>query len=470
MAKKIKNQILLHDEYLKQYFANPTSANKLRYTASTNYTNRLIESEKYNFYSRKFESKMKQPMLFYRELNKLSGRNVTKDEACIIEPEHNVVVREDNPADFFNQRFASQGERVSRSISAMSVEEFQSELTLNSMYLYPTSLDKIRRSNADPKIGKSSSIDELSAEILKMFDLAIVAYLQNLINPTFSQGEFPDCRKIAKGIPLFKFGSKTDVDKCRSISLLPVLGKVLEKIMYKRLIKFLDKNNILYEKQCGFRCKLSIVDALIEITENKRSGTDEEITSILLDLPNAFDTILEYRLLEKMSQCSVRGIVNKMFQSYLRKRKQTVFVNDKYSNFEPINCGVPQGWTLGPFFYIYIKDFPNCCPNVTTYLFTDDANLKYSKKKSLTSCLDNELLNVPSWMSLNKLARNIPKTQKLQFNHTSNVQLLGVNLVNDESAKYLGIHIDTNLSFHTHIKYVVRKLSKQLCVIARLRP
>ena len=132
-SKRIKNQILLPDKYLKQYLANPTSANKLRYTASRNYTNRLMKSEKYHFSNRKFESKMKQPKRFYRELNKLSGRNVTKDEVRIIEPEHNVVFREDNLVDFFNERFASQGERVSRSISAMSVEEIQSERTLKSM-------------------------------------------------------------------------------------------------------------------------------------------------------------------------------------------------------------------------------------------------------------------------------------------------------------------------------------------------
>ena len=245
-SKNIKNQILLRDKYLKQYLANPTSANKLRYTASRNYTSRLIKNEKYNFYNRKFESKMEQPRRFYRELNKISGRNETKDEVCIIEPEHNVVVREDNLADFLNQRFASQGERVSRSISAMSVEEFQSERTLNSMYLYPTSLDEINRSIADPKNGKASGIDELSAEVLKISAWAIVPYLQKFINQTFSQGVFPDCLKIAKVIPLFKSGSKTDVDNYRSISSLPVLSKVLEKIVYNRLIKILDKNDILW--------------------------------------------------------------------------------------------------------------------------------------------------------------------------------------------------------------------------------
>ena len=162
--------------------------------------------------------------------------------------------------------------------------------------------------------------------------------------------------------------------------------------------------------------------------------------------------------------------MNKWFQSYLRNRKQAVFANNKWSNFEPINCGVPQGFILGPLLIIiYINDFPKCCPNVTTYIFADDANLICSKKKSLTSCLDEELTDAPSWMSLNKLALNIPKTQMLQFNHTSNVQFMGVNLVNDESAKYLGIHIDPELLFHSHIKHVVKKLSKQLSVIARLR-
>ena len=165
------------------------------------------------------------------------------------------------------------------------------------MYLYPTSLDEIHRSMADLKIGKASGIDELSAEVLKISALAIVPYLQKFINQTFSQRECPDCLKIAKVISLFKSGSKTDVDNYRSISLLPVLSKVLEKIMYNRLIKFLDKNDILYEKQVGFRSKHSTVDALIEITENIRSGTDEEFTSIMLDLRKAFDTINHYRIL-----------------------------------------------------------------------------------------------------------------------------------------------------------------------------
>ena len=197
------------------------------------------------------------------------------------------------------------------------------------MCLYPTPLDEIHCSIADLNIGKASGIDELSAEVFKISALAIVPYLQKLINQTFSQGEVPDCLKIAKVIPLFKTGSKTDVDNYRSIFLLPVSSKVLEKIMYNRLIKFLDKSDIPYKKQFGFRSKHSTVDALIEITENIRSDTDEEFTSIMLDLRKVFDTNNHYRLLEKLSQCGVRAILKKWFQSYVRNRKQAVFANDK---------------------------------------------------------------------------------------------------------------------------------------------
>ena len=78
------------------------------------------------------------------------------------------------------------------------------------------------------------------------------------------------------------------------------MSEVLEKIMYNRLFNVLDKNDILYEKQFGFRSNHSTVDALIVITENIGSGTDEEFTSIMLDLRKAFDTINHYRLLEKL--------------------------------------------------------------------------------------------------------------------------------------------------------------------------
>ena len=71
--------------------------------------------------------------------------------------------------------------------------------------------------------------------------------------------------------------------------------------------------------------------------------------------------------------------MNKCFQSYLRNRKQAVHVDDKWSNFETMNCGDSQGSILEPLlFFIYINDFPKCCPNVTTHLFADDANLIYS--------------------------------------------------------------------------------------------
>ena len=110
------------------------------------------------------------------------------------------------------------------------------------------------------------------------------------MNQTFSQGEFPDCLKTAKVIPLFKSGSKTDVDNYRSITLLPVLSKVLAKIMYNRLIKFLDKNDILFEKQSGLRSEHSTVDALVS---SHKSGRLKKIDQIFRPIKLAAVAIFE---------------------------------------------------------------------------------------------------------------------------------------------------------------------------------
>ena len=95
----------------------------------------------------------------------------------------------------------------------------------------------------------------------------IVAPLCNLINKSFISGEFPDLLKIVKVIPIHKGGSTQDMNNYRPISLLSVFDKIIEKLMHKRLYKFLEENNILYDKQFGFRKNNSTIFSLIEITE-----------------------------------------------------------------------------------------------------------------------------------------------------------------------------------------------------------
>ena len=131
-----------------------------------------------------------------------------------------------------------------------------------------------------------------------------------------------------------------NTDNYRSISILPVLSKLLEKVVYARLLR--KKFNIFYPKQFGFRSKYSTIHALAHIPETLRENPGIEYVSILLDLRKAFDTVNHTRLLSKLEIYGVRGVALDGFKSYLSNRLQCVELSSIRSPFLPVTCGVPQ--------------------------------------------------------------------------------------------------------------------------------
>ena len=156
-------------------------------------------------------------------------------------------------------------------------------------------------------------------------------------------------------MPVFKKGSKLDYCNYRPISLLSNVQKTLEKLMYKRVYNFLAENNVVYDLQFSFRKKCSTSHALISLTENIRQALDEEYIGcgIFVDLQKAFDTVDHEILLSKLDYCGIRGISNNWFKSYLSNRKQFASINGYDSGLAKINCGVTQGYALGPLLFLF---------------------------------------------------------------------------------------------------------------------
>jgi hypothetical protein len=154
--------------------------------------------------------------------------------------------------------------------------------------------------------------------------------------------------KLAKIIPLFKAGCQSCVNNYRPIALLSVFDKILEKLMYKRLISYIENKNILFKNQFGFRSNHSTIQAVLSITDKIQQAIENKKYScgIFLDLSKAFDTVDHVILLQKLECYGIRGIVKNWFESYLCDRKQYVSIGNTNSDEELVTCGVPQGSVL----------------------------------------------------------------------------------------------------------------------------
>ena len=214
--------------------------------------------------------------------------------------------------------------------------------------------------------------------------------------------------KISKIITIFKSGAKNSLDNYRPISLLPAFSKLLEKIVAQQLVKFIDKYNIIYEHQYGFRKKHSTIHPILHIT-----------LGLFLYLSKAFDTISHPILLHKLNYYGIRGVCNDWFRSYLTNRKQCTETYSKSSSYASMTCGVPQGSLL---FLIYINDIQNCT-SLDLLSFADDTTV-YSSHSNITQLFNNmnkELNELTDWFYANKLSLNVNKTKYTIFTPNRNI-------------------------------------------------
>ena len=203
----------------------------------------------------------------------------------------------------------------------------------------------------------------------------------------------------------------------RPISLRSNLNKILEKLMFKRVHSFLEKENIIYNNQFGFRPKHSTNHALISITEQIRETLDsgQYACGIFIDFKKAFDTVNHNILLKKLDRYGIRGIALDWFKSYLSNRLQFVSILGFYCDKK-----VDNPWCssrICPGFLLCINDLHNSITYSSTYLFADDTHLLHVNKnlKRLQREMNADLKNLYLWLLANKISLNKAKTELIYF-------------------------------------------------------
>ena len=390
----------------------------------------------------------------------------------------------ENPAKIvthLNDYFVNIGKKLSDKIEPGKTDfkEYLNGNFLNSMAFQLASPNEIVNIVNDFKSKSSSGIDGIPTTILKSCIHFIAFPLTHIVNSSLQTGCFPHSLKIAKIYPLYKSGDKIDISNYRPISILPSFSKIFEKIVFNRLITYLEHNNILNNAQYGFRKKLSTYMPLLNLYDQLSNAGDNGLFSIgiFIDLSKAFDTINHTILLAKLSHYGIRGTVHEWFSNYLKDRSQCVEINRVRSSYKCINCGVPQGSILGPLlFIIYINDIINCSALLYFILFADDTNLLYSCNdlNSLQITVNRELSKLSDWFASNRLSLNIKKTNYILFGNKRlpaniDININGITIDRVEHTKFLGVIIDDKLTWTPHINYIASKIAKGIGIINRIK-
>ena len=299
-----------------------------------------------------------------------------------------------------------------------------------------------------------------------------------LFNESLATGQFPDKMKIVDVVPLYKSKEHDVVDNYRPICLLLTISKVLEKIVYRRVYKFLNDTDQIYESQYGFRekhsCDHVIAQLIGEIVKNHE--LKKTTISVFLDLSKAFDTLRHNIVLKKLERYGIRGQMLKWFESYLSDQKihvkfrpastGQVETTDEYD----IEYGTPQGSCLGPLIFLVF------CNNLSLHLehlqciqFADDTTLYLGHKNRhyLRYCIESDLINIQDWFNANRLTLNCNKTVYMLFErHLNgpdlNLMLNDVLIPRVGFTKFLGLWIDDKLTWQIHVEKLLLKLKSRL--------
>ena len=444
----------------------------------------LCRCSKQNYYSHYFSDNFNNINKVWQGIKSIiSAKSKSNTVPTCLEINNVIVTDQTCIANTFNDYFSTIASKIRDKIPNLNkhFSSFLENPVGNTIFLSPTNPEEVFKCISALDLKKSTGPFSIPSKILSLLKNIISVPLSEIINLSFSSGLYPADLKIAKVIPVFKKGSLLNCSNYRPISLLSNINKIFEKLLYFRLYGFLDKNNVLFAQQFGFRKSLSTSQTLLNISQLIMDSLDKGMygCGVFIDLQKAFDTVDHKILLEKLYHYGIRGNAHDLLKSYLHNRQQFVSINGFESEKTFVKHGVPQGSVLGPLlFLIYINNLHLAIKYSQVHHFADDTNLLHfnNSLKNLSKKVNLDLKFLYSWLVANKISLNAGKTEYIIFKHPRkamdyNVKLKinGTKLYPSNQIKYLGVWLDRDLNWHYQINAIALKLKKANGALTKLR-
>ena len=318
--------------------------------------------------------------------------------------------------------------------------------------------------------------------MFKIYGDSICKPLSIIFKTCLRTGIFPLEWKKANIVPIHKKGDKQTVLNYRPVSLLPICGKIFERLPYNKTLNFFLENDLISQKESGFRPGDSCINQLLSINHEILISFDIglEVRRLFLDISKAFDKVWHVGLIYKLRQNGVCGDLINILNDFLTNRKQRFVLNGQCSSWVDIRAGVPQGSILGPLlFLIYVNDLPNGLKSECK-LFADDTSLFSVAHDLNTSASDvnNDLKLISDWafqwkMSFNpdpnKQAQEIIFSRKKMKSSHPSVYFNNIPVYSTSVHKHLGMLLVDKLSFEHRLKFVLNKIKKKIGLLRKFQ-
>jgi hypothetical protein len=346
-------------------------------------------------------------------------------------------------------------------------------------HIKPTSPKELVKIINSLKKNKAPGHDDIPNIVLKNLSRKAVVKLTNLINSMLSHSYFPESWKKATIFPLPKpHKDPTLPNNYRPISLLPTLAKVAERVIHSRLQTEVTRLKLIPKQQFGFQRAHSTVHQLGRVIGDVSDAMTQRLTTalLLLDSEKAFDSVWIEGLVFKLMTYKIPTPYCRLIHSYLTDRQIQVRVDKQISLAEGVESGVPQGSVLSPILYnLYIADLmTDMPPHVNIAGFADDIALytHSSSPKKAVNRIKNAAEQIISRLEKWKIKVNETKTEAILLTKLRDIprdfKIRGTQVEFKQCVKYLGVHIDSRLTWATHIKTINQTAKHRLGRFYRL--